>query len=89
MVIFRENQLTPKVLFELDQQMTSYNITCSGMGISFISDTLISRVPYHNNVIFYKLSGQYSHRSIYFYWKKGRYLTRAMEEFLRMAQEKI
>ena len=89
MGIFRENQLTPKVLFELDQQMTSYNITCSGMGISFISDTLISRVPYHNNVIFYKLSGQYSHRSIYFYWKKGRYLTRAMEEFLRMAQEKI
>ena len=89
MGIFKENQLTPKVLFELDQQMTSYNITCSGMGISFISDTLISRVPYHNNVIFYKLSGQYSHRSIYFYWKKGRYLTRAMEEFLSMAQEKI
>lgn len=84
--IFKENHLSPRILFELDQQMTSYNITCSGMGISFISDTLISRVPYHNNVVFYKLSGPNSHRSIYFYWKKGRYLSRAMEEFLHMAK---
>lgn len=84
--IFKENDISPAVLFELDQQMTSYNITCSGMGISFISDTLISRVPYHKNVIFYKLSGPHSHRSIYFYRKKGRYFSHAMEEFLHMTQ---
>ncbi|MCI8895835.1 MAG: LysR family transcriptional regulator [Lachnospiraceae bacterium] len=75
----------PKVLFELDQQMTSYNITCSGMGISFISDTLISRVPPNPEVVYYKLGGDRSRRELSFYWKRGRYFSRAMEELLKIA----
>lgn len=43
--ICQEHHFHPRVLFELDQQMTSYNVTCSGMGISFIGDLLISLVP--------------------------------------------
>lgn len=77
---------TPKVVFELDQQMTSYNITCSGMGISFISDTLVSRVPPNPDVVYYKLAGEPSVRNLYFYWKTGRYFSRAMEEFLNIAK---
>ena len=77
----------PEIIFELDQQMTSYNITYSGMGISFISDTLVSKAPFHNKVIYYKLSGDDSCRNISFYWKKGRYFTRAMKEFLEIAKE--
>ena len=80
--ICRENRFTPQVLFELDQQMTSYNITSSGMGISFISDTLIRRVPFHAQVTYYKLSGRNTRRHISFYWKHGRYQSRAMQEFL-------
>lgn len=76
----------PKVLFELDQQMTSYHITCSGMGISFISDTLISRVPPNPEVVYYKLGGDSSRRNLYFYWKRGRYFSRAMEELLKIAE---
>lgn len=75
----------PKVVFELDQQMTSYNITCSGMGISFISDTLISRVPPNPEVVYYKLGGENSRRKLYFYWKRGRYFSRAMDELLKIA----
>lgn len=78
-----ENHFTPKVLFELDQQMTSYNITITGMGISFISDTLIRRVPFHDKVFYYKLSGKNVRRNLSFYWKSGRYRSRAMEEFLK------
>ncbi|MDD2217447.1 MAG: LysR family transcriptional regulator [Eubacteriales bacterium] len=85
MNILRKHDIIPSVVFELDQQMTSYNITCSGMGISFISDTLISRVPAHPNVVYYKLAGADTHRSIYFYWKAGRYFKRTVEEFLKMA----
>ena len=81
--ICHENHFTPQVLFELDQQMTSYNITCSGMGISFISDTLIRRVPFHEQVTYYKLSGDNTRRYISFYWKHGRYQSRAMVEFLK------
>ena len=78
---------SPKVVLELDQQMTSYNITCTGMGISFISDTLISHVTPHPDVVYYKLPPEYAHRNLYFYWKNGKYLSRAAEEFLALASE--
>lgn len=78
----------PKILFELDQQMTSYHIACSGMGISFVSDTLVSGVPINPNIVYYKIEEKRSVRKLYFYWKRGRYFSRAMEEFLRIAKEK-
>lgn len=85
MDMFRKCGFAPRILFELDQQMTSYNITCSGMGISFISDTLITKVPTHPDVIYYKLPSELSERKLFFYWKRGRYVSRPMEEFLRIA----
>lgn len=76
----------PKAALELDQQMTSYNITCSGMGISFISDTLIKHVPVHSHVIYYKLDGAETSRNVYFYRKSGKYVSRVMREFLLLSR---
>lgn len=84
MAICQENRFHPRIAFELDQQMTSYNVTCSGMGISFIGDMLILRVPANPDIVYYKLPGKSTARDIYFYWKRGRYLSRAMEEFLKL-----
>ena len=80
--ICRENGFTPRILFELDQQMTCYNITSSGMGASFISDTLIRSVPFHEHIQYYRLSGKNSRRHLSFYWKRGSYRSLAMREFL-------
>lgn len=85
MELCKQYGFVPRMIFELDQQMTSYNITCSGMGISFISDTLISRMPPFADVVFYKLGEEKSVRNVYFYWKRGRYLNKIMEEFLKEA----
>lgn len=82
--ICQDNHFQPHVAFELDQQLTAYNITCSGMGISFIGDMLISMVPPNPDLVYYKLPAENANRNVYFYWKKGRYLNRAMVEFLRM-----
>lgn len=87
MDICHSQDFKPDVLFELDQQQTAYNITCSGLGISFISDTLIARGTDNSNVVYYKLAGEASKRNLYFYWKKGRYFSRSMEEFLKIAQK--
>lgn len=78
----REHNFIPNIIFESDQQMTSYNITCSGMGISFISDSLISNIPETSDVIYYKLSGKASSRNVYFYWKKNTYFNKALQIFL-------
>jgi len=86
--MLRERGMKPQIIFQLDQQLTSYNITLSGMGISFISDTLVSRVPDSRSVRFYKLSSRYSVRNLCFYWKSDRYLSRSMEEFLKLAGQK-
>lgn len=86
MELCKQCEFTPNVVFELDQQMTSYNITCSGMGISFISNTLISKVPESTDVVYYKLGDEQSCRNLYFYWKRNSYFSRAMQEFLRLTR---
>lgn len=85
--ILKENQIDPPILFTLTQQMTSYNITSSGMGISFISDTLIKAVPFHADIIYYKLPGKVTRRKISFFWKRERYLSHAMSAFLNLLEE--
>lgn len=84
--ICQAHGFAPRILFELDQQQTAYNITCSGLGISFISDTLVSKGSDNPNVVYYKLDSENSSRNLYFYWKKGRYFSRTMEEFLKLAR---
>ena len=84
MELCKQCEFTPNVVFELDQQMTSYNITCSGMGISFISNTLISKVPESSDVVYYKLGDKLSCRNLYFYWKRNSYFSKVMREFLRL-----
>ena len=86
MELCKQCEFTPNVVFELDQQMTSYNITCSGMGISFISNTLISKVPESSDVLYYKLGDKLSCRNLYFYWKRNSYFSRVMQEFLRLTR---
>ena len=45
---------------------------------------------YHNpNVVFYKLDPEYSRRALCFFYKNGKYVTRAMEEFLKIASETV
>lgn len=83
--ILQEHNITPNIVFELDQQLTSYHIAASGLGIAFLSNTLITRVPEHPGLIFYKLDSPSCSRNIYFHWKKGRYVSKAMEEFLKIA----
>ena len=83
--ICQMQKFVPDILLEVDQQMTAYNIANSGMGISFVSDTLAMRVSRHSDIIYYKLDKDNSTRDVHFYWKKGRYISRAMEEFLKLA----
>lgn len=73
----------PNVLLSLDQQITAYHLACYGMGIAFVTDTLIKHVPADRRILFLKPEGTETERNIYFYYKRTRYMTRAMQEFLR------
>jgi len=80
--IFKRHKITPNVIFHLDQQVTAYNVTCTGMGISFVSDTLVKHSSSEHDIYFYKLSDRDSSRNIYFYQKSHRYLSVACKKFI-------
>lgn len=77
----------PKVLLEFDQQMTNYHVSCSGMGPCFASSTLVRLLGPHPDMNYYRLDTEYSQREVCLYWRQGRYITKAMEEFKRIATE--
>lgn len=80
--LFKKYGINPNVTLFLDQQVTSYNISCTGMGISFVSDTLIKHTEFESRLYFYKLLDEETERKIYFYSKSNHYLSRACQKFI-------
>ena len=80
--LFEKYGITPNVIFHLDQQVTAYNISCSQMGISFVSDTLVSHAEGKPPLCFYKLTDTETVRNIFFYTKNNHYLSLACRKFL-------
>lgn len=86
---FVNEGITPKVILEVEQQITSYNLTAYGLGISFISDYLIRNVGDNDSLCYYKLENYENDRDICFYYLKNKYITKAQREFLKMAKETL
>ncbi|MCB7317419.1 LysR family transcriptional regulator [Lacrimispora sp. 210928-DFI.3.58] len=82
--ICQESRFSPAIKLKLDQQVTAYNLSCYGMGISFTGDILIKHVPENENLIFFKLGSREATRDVNFYYKRSRYMTRTVKEFLRL-----
>lgn len=80
----REAGFRPHIVLELNQQATAYMAASTQMGATFISDILAARLPSFENLVYYKLSGEAARRNVYFYYKKHKYKSKAMEEFIRM-----
>ena len=75
--------ITP-IFFQRDQQITAYNLSRQGMGISFSSDTLIRHVPDEEHLVYYKLNHQDAFREVNFYYKRSRYMPKVVSAFLDM-----
>ena len=84
MNICRGSHFTPRIKLELEQQITAYNLSCYGMGISFIGDSLIPNVPEAGNLLFYKLDNRDAVREVNLYYKRNRYISKAIHAFLDM-----
>lgn len=86
--LFEKHDMNPEIIFCLEQQVTAYNISSTGMGISFVSDTLIKHIDSEPALYFYKISDKEISRNIYFYRKNNRYLSRACQEFIDFSSAK-
>jgi len=83
--ILSENGIRPHVVLELDQLATAYHVACRGMGATLVSDTLVREIPPDPRLVFYRIGSRHVDRDIWFYHRKTKYLTRAMEAFLDTA----
>ncbi len=85
--LFEENNFNPKkIVIQLDQLITSYNMACAGLGVIFVSDIVVKSSK-EQGVIFYKLCGHSINRTMQVGYKKNRYVSRAMSEFIKIANE--
>lgn len=89
MDIFHNSGITPKVLFSVDQLNISYALAESGMGLCFVTDTLVKYSGTHGSVSFYNVGEEHCSRTLYIAYKRGRYCTHAMRKFIEIAKELI
>lgn len=89
MSVFEKNKITPKVSFSVDQLNISYALAGSQIGICFVTDTLLKYGKFHDNVILYNINEEYGSRTLYVAYKKKKYCTKAMSEFINIAKSLI
>ena len=59
----------------------------AGLGVTLLSDTVVRMSGHDEPVVFYKLDSDDVSRDIAVMWKKKRYVSKAMEEFTKLAAE--
>ncbi len=87
MHIFDRGGVTPRVAFSVDQLNISYALADSGMGLCFATDTLFRFARLGRSLCLYKIREADLGRTLCIAYKKSRYCTRAMTEFIRIARE--
>ncbi len=85
MELCAEAGFVPSVKIYPDQMITSYNMSRAGMGVSLIPDLLIYSSPESGKCFFYKLSEVNSLRRLQIGFKRNRYKSRAVQEFIKTA----
>ena len=78
----KEAGFRPNIVLEVHQQATAYMIATTKMGATFISDAVVDKMPAHDNLSYYKIDSASAQRRVCFYFKKHKYKTRAMQEFM-------
>ena len=87
MRIFDHAGITPDVLLYVDQLNISYALAETGMGLCFVTDTLVKYGEAQSGVLFYNVEDYSPTRSLYVVYKHGRYCSSAMKKFINTAVE--
>ncbi len=85
-LIFHEAGVRPRTALCMDQLMTSYALSCKGLGMAFVPDTLIRSAPLEN-AVYFRLPSLHARRTLAAARKKNRYASKALLQFLLTAAE--
>lgn len=87
--IFERANIAPKVAFSVDQMNIAYALADSGMGLCFMTDTFFKYGKTRGNVVLYNVGKEAGSRTLYIAYKKNKYLSRALTEFINVAKQVI
>lgn len=85
--ICKRANISLNVTLKLNQLMTVYHLLKFELGSSFVSDTIVKCFPSNDTVLYYKLDDLAAVRDVYLFYRRNRYLTRSMEEFMKIVLE--
>lgn len=80
--ILQQAGVHPDIQLEVYQLTTAYNIACTGLGWTLVSDTLLYQMMPSPDMCFYKLNSDMTTRTIYMSHKRLRYISLAMQKFI-------
>ncbi|MCC8027784.1 MAG: LysR family transcriptional regulator [Clostridium sp.] len=81
----RENGFEPQICMVINQLMTAYNMVEQQLAAAFVSDTVVKLCGKRENIAFYKIPQPV--RNINLVYRKNRYATKAMQEFILFVTE--
>lgn len=80
--LFQSAGIAPKVKLYLNQLMTAFHMARQGLGVTFLTDTLVRIAAPTEELVYYRLDGELAMRETFLAVKKRGYRTKAMEGFL-------
>lgn len=83
--ILQQAGIHADIQLEVYQLTTAYNIACTGLGWTLVSDTLLYQMLSSPDMCYYKLNSDVTTRTIYMSHKRLRYISLAMQKFIDTA----
>lgn len=77
----------PKNPVEVTQMLTGFQMCTSGVGITFLPESILKHCRYKNSPYIYAIDEDISGRSMYVCYKSSRYLPDACMEFIEMLEK--
>jgi len=87
--IFAEKKLRPKISYEFDQLMTSISFAQNGLGVCFLTDTLLRFGQTCRGLALYQPDTAFPERVLYAIHKKNKYLPSAVQALLEFLTQRI
>lgn len=85
LALCRASGFEPRSHLHVNQLVTALDLVRQNRGLTFASDTSIKALDNGDGMVFYKLDREAAHRKVYISYRKNRYVTLAMQKFIRLA----
>jgi DNA-binding transcriptional LysR family regulator len=82
--LFQESGVIPQIVLELEPSAAAFNFAGMGLGATIISNLLIEDSPKNDCLVFYKIRSDLVTRPTFIGYRRGIYLTYAMQNFIEM-----